>query len=500
MSTKESLLVYKTKRRKSKKFCLQNTFNWTKIRYKTKMSNNKDRDIKPEFYATKLYLSKLSEKYKNRGYEKVFLENDFNYLWDVKEIIKNINELNDDLDNLTLRITKTISKLSKLENLDPKVKKILVEDNIYLFAEIMKFSEKIIKNEDVVVQAIDRFRKIEKEIDAKTKTLTKHWFDKELEYAYKNLLEKKHKELTIVIFDMNNLKTINEMYGHSTWSESIYKFWNILKEEIQRSKVKYLLSNYFWWDEWFLVLLDTTQNQAIDLVKRLFVTLKNNTYEIKENQIKLSACAWIAHYHPTKNQIEKIWPKNILQVADTLVLKSKIKKNRNKSWNAFKALNVTNMTSEEIKLITKEIQTIPKKFNKKTLDKKKLMELFEIRKKQNDKIMRARTLWEKKVLRYNLDTINEVIWYKIVESITKALEETKAHTLISVPVIARKAIKMAINEIERNQNEILLIEDEKEIILEKVIKSVEFQKFMKSEIWDIYESNIFNIERRIWRR
>jgi adenine deaminase len=71
-------------------------------------------------------------------------------------------------------MTKSIQKISALKNLDPKIKKLLVEDNIFLFAEFMNFAENIIKNEDVIIQSIDRFRKIEKEIDIKTKSLTKH--------------------------------------------------------------------------------------------------------------------------------------------------------------------------------------------------------------------------------------------------------------------------------------------------------------------------------------
>jgi hypothetical protein len=85
-------------------------------------------------------------------------------------------------------------------------------------------------------------------------------------------------------------------------------------------------------------------------------------------------------------------PKILIQIADTLVLQSKIQKNRNKSGNAYKAINLTSVDPEEIEKITREIQTLPKKLNKNTLDRKRLVELFEIRKKQNEKIMRSRTL------------------------------------------------------------------------------------------------------------
>ena len=134
----------------------------------------KQSDIKPEFYATKLYLAKLSEKYKHRGYEKVFLENDYNYLNENKELIKNLNIQNDLLNELIYKMTKSIQHLSKMINLDPKIKKVLVEDNIMLFAKFMEFIEANIKNEDFTMGSIDRFRKIEKKIDIKTKALSKY--------------------------------------------------------------------------------------------------------------------------------------------------------------------------------------------------------------------------------------------------------------------------------------------------------------------------------------
>jgi hypothetical protein len=108
-------------------------------------------DIKPEFYAAKLYLAKLSEKYKHRGYDKVFLDKDSYYLNEVKELSKNLNLQNDHLDELIYKMTKSVQHISKLTNLEPKMKKMLVEDNILLFAKFMEFVETGIKNEDLMI-------------------------------------------------------------------------------------------------------------------------------------------------------------------------------------------------------------------------------------------------------------------------------------------------------------------------------------------------------------
>lgn len=448
--------------------------------------------IKPEFYATKLYLTKLSEKYINRGYENIFLEKDNNYLEDVKEVIENINTQNSALDEIINSMAKTVQKISKLKNIDPEIKK-LAEDNLVIFTKFMDFTENIIKNEDKVMETVDRFRKIEKEINIKSKALTKYWFDKEMSYIMDNLKDKKHKELTMIIFDMNNLKTLNETYWHQAWSESIIMFWSILKEELRGLWVKYLLSNYFGWDEWFLCLIDINMRSAISIVKKFFQNLKSNTYKIRDFNISMSACAWIVHYHPPIDSLEYIWVKSLINITDTLVLQSKIQKNRNKYGNAYKVVHLTNISQEEIQKLTKNIQTMPIKFKKGTLGKKKLIELFEIRRKQNEKIMRARTLWVKKILRYNIDIINELIGNKIIESISIVQWENKAKTFNKLELINKKLFNMAVNEIEKTTNEPFIPEEEREIIISKILKSIEFQKFSEIEIDSIYEWNILRL-------
>jgi len=81
-----------------------------------------------------------------------------------------------------------------------------------------------------------------------------------------------------------------------------------------------------------------------------------------------------------------------LHITDTLVLQAKVQKNKNKSDFAYKAIDVSNFNQEQINKIYKKIQILPKKLKIQTLDKKDLKDLFEIRKKQNEKIMKARTL------------------------------------------------------------------------------------------------------------
>jgi len=461
---------------------------------------SKKKDIKLQFYAIKLYLSKLAEKYKSRQYDEVFLEKDFSFLQDVREIIKHINIQNDTLDQILTSMTKSVQRMAFLDKIDPVLKRIIVEDTLVLFAQFMNFIEDIIKNEDRVMETFDRFRKIEQEIDIKSRSLTRYGFDKELASTLDNLKIKKHKELSMIIFDMNNLKTLNETYGHQTGAESILKFGKILREELRAQWIKYLLSNYFGWDEWFLCLIDVNKKNSESFVKKVFQTLHSNIYKIRDFDIKISACAGITHYHPTKNTLGDMWPKRLINITDVLVLQSKVRKNRNKTGNAYKVLNISSITPEELAKLTKNIQTLPSKLNRETLDKKKLVELFEIRKKQNEKIMRARTLGSKKILRYNIDTVNEIISQKIVESITKTLNESKTNTLERISHISKKAIRMTMKEIEKNMSCAEIDWDLKEKIADKIVKSPEFNNYYKAEMESVYDNDIFRLEKRMRKK
>ncbi|MDD2487113.1 MAG: diguanylate cyclase [Candidatus Gracilibacteria bacterium] len=458
----------------------------------------KDNKNKVSFLASKTYISKLSEDYKTRGYEKIFLEKDFSFLEDLKKNIKQINERNDKIDVLFDKMTLFMQKLSTNEKLDPEVKKKFMQNSIDFFGDFIGICDSMMGTEEMIIKNIDRFRNIEKEIDTKTKSLTKHGFDREFKLIFENLMEKKHKEISVIIFDQNNLKNINECFGHEIGQESIWKFGQVLREILKVQNSKYILSNYFGGDEWFLVLIDITQGKTIEFIKKIFLELKNNTYKIKDFDIKLGSCAGISHFHPQKNMDHSLLnSKILLHITDTLLLQAKIQKNKNKSGLAYKALNISNISKDEIDKIYTNIQVLPKKLKKETLEAKKLVELFDIRKKQNEKIMKARTLGVKKILRYNIDIINEIIGHKIIDQISKTLHEAKEKITNFLPFIIEKISESIIIFLEKNHKDILIPKSEKEEIIKKILESTELKRFIRGNIDDAFSENLFNLEKKM---
>lgn len=442
-----------------------------------------DEKEKIQLKATKLYLSKLAEKYKSMWYENVFINKKFNFLPELKINAELINKKNLKIESIFEKNVNFIEYLSKNDDIDENIKNKLLIDFIDFFWDFVDFFKILIESEQLLIQNTETFRNLEKEIDTKTKALTKYWFNKE----FKAVLEDVHtwvlNAISVIIFDQNNLKNINENYGHEIWQESIWKFWSLLREELLNSWFNYILSNYYGWDEWFLILIDISQIRTINFINKFFNKLKIGTYKIKNFDIKLWACAWITYYsHQENNNRDLFDTKLLLHITDTLVLQAKVQKNKNKSDFAYKAIDVSNFNQEQINKIYKKIQILPKKLKIQTLDKKDLKDLFEIRKKQNEKIMKARTLWVKKVLRWNIDLINEIIWQKIVEQITKTFKESRQKIINTLPKLSEQIYEELLKNMKKSEKNQIWRKE----IINKVFKTSEIKKLIEENI------NIFN--------
>ncbi len=445
---------------------------------------------KKVFASTKTFLLKLSEKYKLKWYEKIFLWKDFDYLLNMSKSISSIDHFNNIINNLTLRISENVKKIELDSNINFLYKQKLIENIVLFYEDFISLIEQIAKNEEIIIQNIEYFSKIEKEIDLKTGSLTKYWFDKEVKYIFDDLKENKYTEITVIVFDQNNLKNINETYWHSIWQESIWKFGSILTEELKLKKYNYILSNYYWWDEWFLILINVSKENSKKFIQKIFNTLKKWLFTIKNFDIEIWACAWMVYY---KNyeflEKENVEIKNLIQIADFLVIKAKVQKNTTKSGNSYKFIDFIDLSRRDFLMLNKQIHMLPKKLKEETLTKKTLKELLDIRKKQNEKIIRARTLWVKKILRDNIELLTNNIQSKIIEYFSKVLLNTKQET--------KKLLKISINKVKKDLLFWLkkyfqsLKIDKKEIndIFKQFMLKKEFSKNVDKKIKKIFDTN-----------
>lgn len=99
--------------------------------------------------------------------------------------------------------------------------------------------------------------------------------------------------------------------------------------------------------------------------------------------------------------------------------------------------------------LEKSIQTLPKKLKIETLNKKTIFELFDLREKEREKILRIRTLGAKKIISNNLEIINDIIRLKIVEYTSELINETKEKVIDTFPLMVLFTVENTIDLLER---------------------------------------------------
>lgn len=178
-----------------------------------------------------------------------------------------------------------------------------------------------------LLNLIRQYHEIEKQIDIKTMALSKYGFNKELTKITEKLRIGEIEQAAFMIFDQNDLKDINENYGHETGQHSIRKFGEILKKFLDNHNRNYVLSNYFGGDEWYCIILETSYDESQKLVRQFFEELKKNHYEINSHLLPLSGTCGILRVSDTLLEAHPIEePRMFMKLADHLTLLAKAKK------------------------------------------------------------------------------------------------------------------------------------------------------------------------------
>lgn len=129
----------------------------------------------------------------------------------------------------------------------------------------------------------------------------------------KKLLEKDEKDVvsfTLIFFDIDNFKNINDTYGHLYGDKMLIQLVDVIKSTIRSSDI------FARWggDEFFLLLPDTSKEQAIELSKRM----EDNLYKKCKNYGHALTCSFgIIQYQHRESMYE------FIKRADTLMYQAK---------------------------------------------------------------------------------------------------------------------------------------------------------------------------------
>jgi diguanylate cyclase (GGDEF)-like protein/PAS domain S-box-containing protein len=112
--------------------------------------------------------------------------------------------------------------------------------------------------------------------DALTGLYNRHYFEIEMERIQNSQLF----PVSIIISDMDKLKTINDQYGHSAGDNAIQKAAMVLQDSIRTNDIAARIGG----DEFAILLTDTSEETAAEVVKRI----KLNVHSLDDSMLHLS--------------------------------------------------------------------------------------------------------------------------------------------------------------------------------------------------------------------
>jgi diguanylate cyclase (GGDEF)-like protein len=108
---------------------------------------------------------------------------------------------------------------------------------------------------------------------------------------------------SVVFFDLDNLKVINELHGHLIGTEVLKEVAEVLRSQVRRMD---LLSR-FGGDEFVIVLLHVEAQRAFEVCKRIQAALKSALFLKDKNlAIEISGCFGISSFPENGNTVDEL--------------------------------------------------------------------------------------------------------------------------------------------------------------------------------------------------
>ncbi len=150
--------------------------------------------------------------------------------------------------------------------------------------------------------------------DYLTKVWNRRYFDN---YLRKEIIraERLHKQLSVLMIDIDNFKSFNDTYGHSSGDEILC----IAAGAILNSCRNIDVVGRYGGDEFAVVLLETNNLNAVNVSKRILSTLRGSPFIIPDGtRVSVSASIGIASYPSDGKDAERL-----LSIADAAMYSAK---------------------------------------------------------------------------------------------------------------------------------------------------------------------------------
>ena len=124
--------------------------------------------------------------------------------------------------------------------------------------------------------------------------------------------------LSLVIIDVNDLKQINDLYGHLAGDQALRRMGYILRENVRASDV---VARYGG-DEFAIIMTETRKDEAEKVLSRLMLFLGASRVKISGDTFAMPSCSYGLATFPQDGTN----PTELFAVADTLLYKEKAKR------------------------------------------------------------------------------------------------------------------------------------------------------------------------------
>jgi len=157
------------------------------------------------------------------------------------------------------------------------------------------------KMRDIVEEAeVIRKKSFDTEIESLQDNLTKLFnrraYDKKIEETLANF-NRYNVSSSLLIFDLDNFKQINDKYGHRTGDLTLRKIAQIFKERFRKND---FIARYGG-EEFVCILPHTALREAKEVAEHIRAFIENTIFTFKVNKIRLTITAGVSMFRKTDN-------------------------------------------------------------------------------------------------------------------------------------------------------------------------------------------------------
>lgn len=191
--------------------------------------------------------------------------------------------------------------------------------NDFKVEEIRKTAELILKLTEEISRLNDRIKKLAI-TDPLTGLFNRNYINMFVKTSYIPLWKRRKFPLTVAILDIDNFKSINDIYGHMKGDEVLKKFGQIIRKTIRNSDIPIRFGG----EEVLIIFPSSTKEQALTAIKRIREQLIKENFGIGRPVTFSSGLSGFPSDIDSPGDLEKL-----IEIADQRLYKAKkLGKNR----------------------------------------------------------------------------------------------------------------------------------------------------------------------------